>query len=291
MRPENGLATPPAAADAPGSSPRRAGFTLVELLVVVGIIAVLAGLVLTARSRASDQARSAQCMNNLRQIGLAMTMYAQSNNQAFPFAAPANAPKDRPEDWIHFRAVEGDLPKKILGSAIAPHARVKGEAFLNMMRCPADEMDTHQIDGRTGFAYRFSYSMNSAFGSEPGVKVTNRGATPRVTAINRPAEKILVVEENERTINDGFWVAGTYQNPDVRTSTWNVTYDYLSVRHDTRKAEFMDPSGFDGFLLESDKRGNVLFVDGHTEFVTRLFAHSAKHVLVSDEGVGVPKVR
>lgn len=79
----------------------RVAFTLIELLVVIAIIAILAGMLLPALSRAKENGRRAFCQNNMRQLGLSLVLYAGDHNGVFP---PNSSAKRWPAQlWDYYK--------------------------------------------------------------------------------------------------------------------------------------------------------------------------------------------
>jgi prepilin-type N-terminal cleavage/methylation domain-containing protein len=130
----------------------RQGFTLIELLVVVAIIAVLAAMLLPVLARAKEKARSAQCMDNLRQWGLAYRMYADDNNDFLPRrgqGVQVLAQINRPEDWFNALPVYFGLSsfQQMVANKVMPAAHAQ-----SVLICPSAN--------DPGGTYFLPYGMN-----------------------------------------------------------------------------------------------------------------------------------
>ncbi len=234
--------------------PARRAFTLVELLVVIGIIALLMSILLPTLGRVREQANAVKCASNLRQIGVAVTAYVgvSSNKDCMPAAAPYSV--FRKEDFLHWETSAG---RNLDESTLAPFINI-GSGGMQSWVCPSDAVDNRVRTAQYG-GYHYSYVMNTAvsgFGNSTAAPKTLRTAT----FANR-VEKIAFYEEDENTIDDGYGVMAAGGN-------------LLAIRHDRQRK--LPDDATNAMTLNGDRRGNAVYMDGHVEYVSRLVAHSPK---------------
>ena len=222
----------------PVVGPQR-GFTLVELLVVIGIIALLLAILMPALWRAKESARRIECLNDLRQLGTALMFYTQENRGRFPGAW----------DWhprLNGTTWEGPLLR---------YHGVSNAQVPKLYTCPSDDPETRR-PGR----YPFTYTGNwHVFWFDPTRSVV------KITEIRRSSEKIMIIDESPETVDDNVWAPENW---------FGDRQNMLSNRHDLRRERAREGNPED--TLKRGK-GCVVFADGRADFVDRRLAMDANY--------------
>jgi prepilin-type N-terminal cleavage/methylation domain-containing protein/prepilin-type processing-associated H-X9-DG protein len=259
------------------SSRRRNGFTLIELLVVIAIIAILAAMLLPALASAKERAKRAQCVNNLKQVGVGIQMYAGDNNSTYPLLkwAPSGSV------WYPYEMARFTSPSDsglemgwenlglLYATGLLPNAGI-----FYCASNPKNPSDNFNVDYYQNAVHRWPFGMfdntdtnkyvRSGYSYFPQNKVLD---APTVIPGVPSAGSVALPTVNPKETASG----NGGQGASTPVSSWNVTTGYKENRIDPAKAMVCDNLASSGNIYHRGKGGsvaglNALFGDGHVRW-------------------------
>ncbi len=246
----------------------RRGFTLIELLVVIAIIAILAGMLLPALSRAKEKGRQTVCYGNLRQIGLALVMYAEDHRDGLHHVGGA-APNHgqwtlNPNSTLLLRS---DDSLAYWGIAYLPYVQMGGtnwnwRSAITIWRCPtARVVDEWREEGKrfpAPFWLNSSIGINAYAVQPPEPNNPNgRGLGPRkMSSFVSPVSTVFAQDAAEQRMEGPDDSLGLFPGSSECLTQWKYS---LASLYPGIKMEFE--------WWRHGRRCNTIWVDGHVSAI------------------------
>lgn len=223
-------------------------FTLIELLVVVAIIGILASLLMPSLSKSRKKARGVVCLNQQKQIGLAIFLYSGDNDNYFPFADDRDGSSYAYDDLISdYMSLEWEDNHKAMDEIPTAIYPLKNNPFL----CPNDDLPS-----RNSVRHRRTYGLNRA----------------RINGLGFVGIAWVVGQANRST---NWGTRGSVKISDVEDHSGTIAlteevYDLNAVGRSNNRDVIDGPYDQELYSdgLHGQQRFNYLFTDGHAKVLS-----------------------
>ena len=215
---------------------KRKAFTLVELLVVIGVIAVLIAILLPALSKARSSAKTLQCLSNLKQLGQATAMYVGANRNSLPYPTTTLG-----EDLLWFNALDPYL-QELNKTTTTRTGVAAGRNYESYKQCEVyDSFEGGKNSGAQDKTKEFArtYKMNSL------LRHNNPYSPAKVTGVPRSSEFVYIGDSISLDFTGS--VEDQWESGQFSMEVNDITQANPAIRH--------------------GNGANILFVDGHAETV------------------------
>lgn len=214
------------------------GFTLIELLTVIAIIGILAAIVIPVIGKVRESARNATCLSNLRQIGVAVILYANENRHIFPPASDANSD-----------SLSSTLRPFMGAGKTVNNTNSNSETFI----CPSRGV----VPDNPADFLRASYSAHLLL--FPNIHDNPSAPRYRIDTITRPGQIIMLADATQQTNGSAYsnlWSVG-----EMYVEGSAPTADNYLIVNDAQDVDPLD--GKSNFRYRHSGHVNVVFIDGH----------------------------
>jgi prepilin-type N-terminal cleavage/methylation domain-containing protein len=220
------------------------GFTLIELLVVIAIIAILAALLLPALAKAKEKAKTVQCLSNIRQVGLASSLYLGDFNDRYPPATTRNGTMTQ-LSWVGNTGLQSPYSSLTSQERWLSDYLVKAspQAKVEVARCPSDKT-SYLGTGNSGY---------QDFGSSYLANIDYTVSSDTYTLTARPKDALASSIKASEVAKPSRFVVFT---------SWGAYW--VGWRHWTLSTK---PEMVNLMWHWNSFRWNTLFADGHSAMI------------------------